>query len=35
MMKGDFWPDFLSTMWFYEFFKYVLGIERQQLTLLF
>ena len=28
-IKQDFIIDFLSTMWFYEFFKYVIRYEQQ------
>ena len=34
-IRHDFIIDFLSTMWFQEFFKYVLKYENQQLTLVF
>lgn len=33
-IKADFIVDFLSTFWFYEFFK-LIGIENQSLTLVF
>ena len=33
--KNDFFIDFLSTFWFYEFFKYIIRYESAQLTFVF